>query len=301
MYVTKEKYTPEQAKAFLAEQDAAFDARIDRAAEYVLASGAELLCLAGPSCAGKTTTALKLSARLAKVGVAVTVVSLDDFFYDMDYLVEMSRRKGTALDMDSADAIDLACFADCLAGFVAHEPVQVPIFDFHTHKRSGYRTLTHHKGDLIIFEGIQAIYPEVTSLIRPYGMASIFACPEQEIAVGEQIFDPHIYRFYRRIVRDAQYRASDADRTMQHWRGVRMNEDAHIFPLRDSFEHVVDTSMGYDLHLLTGYLRALVSEVSEESRYYLRALDILNRTAHILPIPAEYLADDSLYREFIRF
>lgn len=301
MYLTKEKYTPEQAKAFLAEQDAAFDARIDLAAEYVLASGAEFLCLAGPSCAGKTTTAIKLTARLAKEGIATTVVSLDDFFYNLDYLVAMSERKGTALDMDSADAIDLACFAECLACFVAHKSTEVPIFDFHTHSRSGYRTLIHQKGNLIIFEGIQAIYPEITRLIKPYGMASIFACPEQPITVGEQIFEPNIYRFYRRIVRDAQYRASDADRTMQHWRGVRNNEDAHIFPLRDQFEHVVDTSMGYDLHLLTGYLRELVSAVGEDSRFYLRALDILNRTAQIEPIPAEYLAKDSLYHEFIKF
>lgn len=301
MYVTKERYTPEQAKELLRASDAEFDARIDRAAEYVVAKGAEFLCLSGPSCAGKTTTAIKLTARLAKHGIGATVVSLDDFFFDMDYLVEMSERKGIALDMDSADTIDLACFAKCLEGFVAHEPVEVPIFDFHTHRRSGYRTLTHKKGDLIIFEGIQAIYPEVTALIKPCGMASIFACPDQPITVGEQIFDPNIYRFYRRIVRDAQYRSADANRTLEIWRGVRNNEDAHIFPLRDQFEHVVDTSMGYDLHVLTPYLRELLSKVSEDSRFYLRALDILNRTASIQPISAEYLTPDSLYREFIKF
>ena len=294
-------YTPEQAMALLRESDARFDARIDRAAEYVIAKGAEFLCLSGPSCAGKTTTAIKLTARLAKQGIGATVVSLDDFFYDMDYLLKMSAEKGTALDMDSADTIDLACFAECLQGFVAHKPVQVPIFDFHTHCRSGYRTLTHKKGDLIIFEGIQAIYPEVTALIKPYGMASIFACPDQAITVGEQIFEPNIYRFYRRIVRDAQYRSADANRTLEVWRGVRNNEDAHIFPLRDSFEHVVDTSMGYDLHVLTPYLRELLPQVSEQSRFYLRAVDILNRISCIQPIPAKYLPTDSLYREFIQF
>ena len=301
MYQTQEQYSPEQAKAFLLQNDAAFDARIDKAVAYVMQKGAPFLCLSGPSCAGKTTTAIKRIARLTEQGVHAPVISLDDFFFDMDYLVEMSKRKGTALDMDSADAIDLAYFATCLQGFVAHKPVQVPIFDFHTHSRSGYRTVTHCAGDIIVFEGIQAIYPEVTALIEPYGMASIFACPEQSITVGDQIFDPNIYRFYRRIVRDAQYRASDAERTMTHWRGVRDNEDAHIFPHKDRFEHHVDTSMGYDLHLLTAYLRELLPAVKEDSRYSLRALDILNRTAGICPIPASYLAKDSLYREFIKF
>lgn len=301
MYITQDRYTPEQAKELLRASDAEFDSRIDNAAQYVLQKGAEFLCLAGPSCAGKTTTAQKLMARLAEHGVGATVVSIDDFFYDMDRLEQMACEKGTALDMESANAIDLVLFEACLQAFVAHKPAQVPVFDFHTHSRSDYREMTHKKGDLIIFEGIQAIYPEVTDLIRPYGMASIFACPDQTITVGEQIFDPNIYRFYRRIVRDAQYRSSDANRTMGLWRSVRNNEDAHIFPLRDQFEHVVDTSMGYDLHLLTGYLRQLLAEVSEESRFYLRALDILNRTSRIQPIPAEYLAPDSLYREFIRF
>ena len=257
--------------------------------------------MSGPSCAGKTTTALKITAKLSEKGIRTHVISLDDFFFDMDYLIEMSRAKGTPLDMDSVDAIDLAAFQQCLNDLTANSSADLPVFDFHSHKRAGYQNLTCEKGDLIIFEGIQAIYPEITGMIQPYGMASIFVCPEQAITVGEQVFEPNIYRFYRRIVRDAQYRSSTATRTLEIWRGVRNNEDANIFPYRNSCEYVVDTSMVYDLHLLTPYLRDLMPTVDDQSRYYLRALDILNRTSNIHPISTKYLADDSLYREFIRF
>ncbi|MBO5843047.1 MAG: hypothetical protein J6R46_08615, partial [Clostridia bacterium] len=137
MHVTNTKYTRKDAIEFLAQSEMEFDKRIDAAVSLILEKHNRFLCLSGPSCAGKTTTAIKLIARLAEQGVHATVISLDDFFFDMDYLVEMSKRKGTALDMDSADAIDLAYFATCLQGFVAHKPVQVPIFDFHTHSRSG--------------------------------------------------------------------------------------------------------------------------------------------------------------------
>ena len=301
MYITNPQYTKEEAIAFLTECDKQFDARVDAAVACLLDKGNRFLCLSGPSCAGKTTTAQKITQKLSLRGITTHVISIDDFFFDMDYLLAMSQKKGVSLDMDSADAIDLDEFAKCLAQIVEHGKAELPVFDFHTHNRGGTRTFVCTKKDLIIFEGIQAIYPEITSLIKPYGMTSIFVCPDQAITVGEQVFEPNIYRFYRRIVRDAQYRSATATRTLEVWRGVRNNEDAHIFPYRNDCDMVIDSTMAYDLHLLVPYLRELMPTVDEESRYYLRALDILNRTAKIEPIPAKYLSEDSMYREFIKF
>ncbi len=301
MHVTNYYYTPEQAALFLAQSDAAFDARITQAVDLIKQRGQRFLCLAGPSCAGKTTTANKITKALQENGVVTHVISIDDFFYDMDYLLAMAKEKGTELDMDSAAALDLACFAKCLSDIVATGKTQLPIFDFHTHNRGGYRDFASNEQDIIIFEGIQAVYPELTDLIAPYGMTSIFVCPETAIAVGDQVFEPNIFRFYRRIVRDAQYRSADAQRTLEVWRGVRSNEDAHIFPHKDACDMIVDSTMAYDLHLLTPYLRELLPQVGEQSRYYLRALDILGRISKIEPISTEYLAKDSLYHEFIKF
>ncbi len=301
MHFTKTHYSKEEAIAFLSECDKQFDEQIDAAVEHILQSNQKFVCLSGPSCAGKTTTALKITSKLAEKGIQTHVISLDDFFFDMDYLLKMSEKKGTALDMDSADAIDLQTFAQCLDELVQKQYTRLPYFDFHTHTRGGFHEFSFKNGDIIIFEGIQAIYPEVTELIRPCGMTSIFVCPDQAITVGEQVFEPNIYRFYRRIVRDAQYRSATAMRTLEIWRGVRNNEDAHIFPYRDNCDITVDSCMAYDLHLLTKYLRELMPTVSEESRYYLRSLDILNRISQIDPIPAEYLQKDSMYREFIKF
>lgn len=301
MHYTQNVYTEQQARDFLAQCDAAFDARIDTAVSYILERKSRFLCLSGPSCAGKTTTANKITSKLSACGVTTHVISIDDFFYNMDYLIKMSETKGTALDMDSPDTIDLETFSSCLKEIVQKGKTKLPVFDFHTHNRGGYRDFCCQENDLIIFEGIQAVYPEVTSLIAPYGMISIFVCPEKSISVGEQVFEPNIYRFYRRIVRDAQYRAANAERTLEVWRGVRSNEDTHIFPHKQNCDLIIDSSMAYDLHLLTPYLRDLLPQVSEQSRYYLRALDILNRTAKIQPISTAYLQPDSLYHEFIKF
>lgn len=301
MHVTKNFYNSEQAAVFLAQSDAAFDMRVAQAVALIKQRGKRFLCLAGPSCAGKTTTANKITQALLKIGVTTHVISIDDFFYDMEYLLAMAKRRGGELDMDSAAALDIECFAKCLFEIVQTGKTRLPIFDFHTHNRGGYRDFTCEEQDVIIFEGIQAVYPELTERIAPYGMTSIFVCPETGITVGDQVFDPNIFRFYRRIVRDAQYRSADAQRTLEIWRGVRNNEDAHIFPHKASCDMILDSTMAYDLHLLTPYLRELLPRVSEQSRYYLRALDILNRISKIEPISVEYLPKDSLYHEFIKF
>ncbi len=301
MHVTKTRYSDQEAVEFLAKCDAAFDKRVDLAVSLILEKRNRFLCLAGPSCAGKTTTANKITQKLGELGVTTHVISIDDFFFDMDYLLAMAQSKGGPLDMDSVAALDLDTFANCLAQIVATNKAELPIFDFTTHNRSGYRSFACGREDIVIFEGIQAVYPELTELIAPYGMTKIFVCPEQSITVGEQTFEPNIFRFYRRIVRDAQYRSADAQRTLEVWRGVRNNEDINIFPYKDTCDMIVDSTMAYDLHLLTPYLRELLPKVDEQSRYYLRALDILNRISKIEPISVKYLHKDSLYHEFIRF
>ena len=301
MHVTQISYTEEQAAAFVAQSDAAFDLRVKQAVSLILQKNRRFLCLSGPSCAGKTTTANKITQKLSEQGVKTHVISIDDFFYDMDYLLAMAQAKGGELDMDSVAALDLNCFDRCLSEIVDTGKTNLPFFDFHTHSRGGYREFTCGEEDVIIFEGIQAVYPELTSLIVPYGVTSIFVCPESAIQVGEQVFEPNIFRFYRRIVRDAQYRSADAQRTLEVWRGVRNNEDANIFPYKETCDITVDSTMAYDLHLLTPYLRDLLPHVNEQSRYYLRALDILTRIARIDPISVKHLQQDSLYREFIKF
>lgn len=301
MHITKTSYSQTEAAEFVKRCDREFDQRIEVAVSHILERHNRFLCLAGPSCAGKTTTANKITKKLGEHGVQTHVISIDDFFYDMEYLLAMAAQKGGELDMDSVAALDLDLFDCCLAQIVQTNKARLPIFDFHTHTRNAYREFSCKPDDIIIFEGIQAVYPELTALIKPYGMTSIFVCPERSITVGDQVFEPNIFRFYRRIVRDAQYRSADALRTLEVWRGVRNNEDANIFPYKQACDMVVDSTMAYDLHLLTPYLRELLPQVSEQSRYYLRALDILNRISKIDPISVQYLQEDSLYREFIKF
>ena len=71
-------------KLFVDTCEAEYNARIEAAADAVLASGRHLVMLTGPSGSGKTTSSNKIAAALRARGVVAQVISLDDFFLDLD-------------------------------------------------------------------------------------------------------------------------------------------------------------------------------------------------------------------------
>ena len=150
---------------FAATCEMGFRRSVNSAADAVLnRPGLRFIALAGPTCSGKTTTAGILADKLSDAGRTVRSVSIDDFFLDREILVAEAEKNGTAVDLDSAKAIDidgLSRFVDCIENGL---PGKMPVFDFGTGRRSGYRDFAPSDNDIFIFEGIQAVYPEVVSL-----------------------------------------------------------------------------------------------------------------------------------------
>ena len=66
MLFTKNNYTKQEARAFVAECERVFDTKIDIAVSVILEKNTRFICLSGPSCAGKTTTAKKIVEKLAE-------------------------------------------------------------------------------------------------------------------------------------------------------------------------------------------------------------------------------------------
>ena len=84
------------------EQD--YAARVQQAAVQVQQSGARVVMLTGPSSSGKTTTAHKLAAALRGAGVESAVVSLDNFFKNVQYYPRLPDGRP---DYESVDALDI--------------------------------------------------------------------------------------------------------------------------------------------------------------------------------------------------
>ena len=85
----------ESAKSFVSHCEIEYESRVYAAAGEVLASGCHVVMLTGPSASGKTTSAHKLAAALERRGCPAQVVSLDNFYLNLnDYPRLPGRHQG---------------------------------------------------------------------------------------------------------------------------------------------------------------------------------------------------------------
>ena len=112
------------------EQD--YAARVQQAAVQVRQSGARVVMLTGPSSSGKTTTAHKLAASLRGAGVESAVVSLDNFFKNVQ---DYPRLPDGRPDYESVDALDIPAILRALASLIETGRAEIPDFDFNREQR----------------------------------------------------------------------------------------------------------------------------------------------------------------------
>ncbi len=280
--------------------DEDFSKRLYSIADKIYDDGVRLVSLSGPTCSGKTTAAEMLARRLEQKGKHVHIVSIDDFYYDREYLHELSSKKGLdGIDYDSVDTIDLPALEAFVEEMYSEDEVHCPIFDFKTGTRTGQRAISATDDDLFIFEGIQAIYPEVSALFASHGFASVYIAPLTSLRWGENEFFPNEIRLMRRIVRDANFRGADAEFTLTLWESVRQNEEKNIFPYAEGCTYKINSTQEYELGILKPFLVNILSPIKEDSRHYGCSRYILGKIAEIQAVDAALIGKESLYREFV--
>ena len=259
-----------------------------------------IVLLSGPSCSGKTTAAKMLADRLDDHGRRVVTVSIDDFYYDRGYLDKLSAQKGVdGIDYDSVDTIDLPYLESFVTELLSNGSALCPTFDFKTGNRNGSREISSDESTVFVFEGIQAIYPEITRLLAPFGTVSAYIAPQTPIRAGESVFLPDEIREMRRIVRDYNFRGASAEFTMTLWESVRRNEDANIFPYVEGCTYRIDSTHEYEIGVLKPYLERILSELCKDSAHYERARAMLGKISSVTPIDASLIEEGSLYKEFV--
>lgn len=290
-----------EIKKYVEECEEAFEAQLDRAVERLNGyPELKLITLSGPTCSGKTTTASKIIRDLADCGKRVELVSIDDFFLGTPTDIRNSFAKDKPeVDFDSVSAIDLEYFKKCTADIFDGRDVILPIFDFKTTSRSGYRCLKAGSYDIIIFEGIQAVYPEITSLLSEHGYISIFTNVWDDISVNGVYFSRRDVRLMRRIVRDYRFRNASLDLTMFLWDGVVKNEDRSILPYAESADIKINSLIPYEINILKDPLCQIIDNIETDSEYYGFAAELKAKFRNIPSFSGEYVPRNSVYREFL--
>lgn len=296
-YCKKNIGSSDKIRSFIGECEADFETRLDASVAQACADRTlKVITLSGPTCSGKTTAAKKLIGELEAIGKKVHIVSIDDFYRDKQRI----PKKDGKPDLDSIDAIDLTEFERFVGNVFAGEPAALPRFDFISGCREGFEIIDPDDDDMFLFEGIQAVYPEITALLRKADRKSIFICVEQGIDVGGSVFMPNDIRLIRRIVRDHNFRGASPEYTFFLWEGVRENEEKNILPYADDCDIRIDSVMPYEINLMVKYLRPLLQTVGKGSPYRAEAERLLAMTDGIVSFDSHMIPDGSLYYEFIK-
>ena len=294
--------------SFIRAWEKKFDDALDEMSHAIsracVEEGVQVIRLSGPTCAGKTTTAAKLTQELQAVGCTVYPISLDDFFYGRDELNERAAEDGS-IDYDSVNALDLSALEGTLHGLLRRGMADVPIYDFMKGDRVGYRTLDVRNipggRPVFLLEGIQAVYPEVIAHLKDIPDRSIFSTVAEGLCIGDRLFAPHEIRLMRRLVRDEAKRNSTPAFSLYLWHSVRANEEACILPYADACDYRVNSLMGFDVHMLAPRLKDIFARhpVPADSPDFAAAMAQLAKLEGIEGVSADLIAPNSLYHEFI--
>ena len=290
--------TPEEAQAYVNLCETQFAERIEEALTSIFTGEpAKIVALAGPTCSGKTTTAVKLTRRIEAFGKRAVVMSIDDFFKDR---ADRNVVEGESPDYDSAAAIDLDYFEAFMKRLNAGLPVLVPHYDFTATGRTSYDEYYPHPDDIYVFEGIQAVYPEVTRLFGARYF-TMFMNVKEDVSCGDSVLNRDELRLLRRTVRDYRFRGATPEFTLHLWEGVRANELTNIFPNAKKRDLTLDSFLDYEPFFLARYAVPLLETVPADSRYRDEAEDLAKRLAAFdCPFMEErMIPQDSVFREFI--
>ena len=287
------------AAAYIAVCEASFENRLRAVCREAAAGGRRILTLAGPSCSGKTTTAEMLKQEFAAIGMHLHTISIDDFYYDRDVLIARSRARGGEIDYDSPETVDVPRFAAVVREITSEPVACVPRFSFREGRRTGMRQIACTPSDAFLFEGIQAVYPELTRYLAGSPYEALFISVESAIEVGGTVFEPREVRFLRRLVRDYKFRATDAENTYTIWQSVLDNENGHIYPNIAPDVTRIDSALAYEVQVIKPFVLEVLDTLPPDSRFAADAAALRAKLAPIAPIPADLVPKNSVFREFI--
>ena len=132
------------------------------------------------------------------------------------------------------------------------EEVEIPCSNFHTGNREWKgRKLKVSDDRIIIIEGIHGLNYKLTKGIDHKINYKIYVSALTHLNIDNHNRIPTSdLRLIRRIVRDYQFRSTDALTTIKRWDMVRRGEDRYIYPFQEQADIMFNSSLAYELCVL---------------------------------------------------
>lgn len=256
-----------------------------------------LIAIAGPSSSGKTTFSNRLRIELMTRGLSPVTISLDNYYLNREDIPTDADGK---IDLEHINTLDIELFNQNMKDLIDGKEVEMPIFDFHVKKRSGFRKLQVTSDNPIIIEGIHALNKLLTKSIPKTQTFKIYISPQLQMNLdNHNPISLTNLRLIRRIVRDKQFRNADAIRTISMWESVRAGEFKWIYPNQEQADYVYNSGLQYELCVLKKYALPTLKEIPNDSEYYITANRLIKFLKYFVDIEDEVVPNNSLLREFI--
>lgn len=280
--------------------EGAHEKRISRIADAIVSrGGVRVVCVAGPSSAGKTTFIKRLKVQLEVVGIYPHEISLDNYYVDRALT---PRDADGEYDYEAFEALRVDVLGDHLASLLRGGTIRSPTYDFKTGQSllDVGPELTIGTDEVLLIEGIHALNPRLLPDLDAAEVFRIFICPLAQLPFDDlSRVRASDVRLLRRIVRDRFRRGADAAANIARWPSVRRGERLHIFPFQSQADAVFDSSLIYEPSVLKVYAERYLLEVPHDHPSYTTAYRLLELLEHFVTIYPDHVPPTSLLREFI--
>lgn len=289
-----------EVERFIHTAEALHEKKLGRIADQITdrQSPIRIVLIAGPSSAGKTTFAKRLSTHLRVNGLKPVTIATDDYFVGetLNPLGEDGKP-----DYEHIEAVDIEAFNRDLRDLVEGRPVPVRRFDFE--KRAPQITkevLTLADDEVLIIEGIHGLNPRLTAMIPASQKFRIYVNALTQLNVdSHNRISTTDNRLIRRLVRDHQFRGYSPLRTLAMWPMVRRGEERWIFPFQHEADATFNSALDYELAVLKPFVEPLLMQVKPDQPEYAESRRLSEFLLNFIPVQEDLVPRNSILREYI--
>ena len=286
----------ENHKSFINECQKEYESKVVKAAKLIARnmSNCPIVLLSGPSGSGKTTIAKDIENILCKKGYEAHTLSMDNYFRSLSNSEKNAVTEGT-LSLEAPSRLDIPLLNEQIEKMINCREVELPVYNFEISKQlpSGI-SLKRKQGEIIIFEGIHALNPNVIS-VDGASTEKIYVSVRTRVKNGGVVLHPSKIRLLRRMLRDKLYRGRSFQKTVERFFEVEQGEKDYIMPYKNFANHHIDTFIPYEMGVYKSILK-------EETTFFKDApvlTDIYEIFKDAEEISPKLVPKNALIREFI--
>ena len=286
----------ENAQKFVLDADENYFSKIREIAQSICDSRDKcpVILLSGPSGSGKTTTAHLLEHYLDYMGCQTHALSMDNYFRSLLPEEKEAARQGT-IDLESPARLDSELLNSQIEDIIACRPVELPVYDFvHSVQLKSGITLERKPGELVIFEGIHALNPDVIT-VPDDKTVRIYISVRTRVVCENHIIHPENIRLLRRMIRDNIHRGRTFSQTCIAAASVKRGEDLYVMPYKHRSTFDIDTFIPYELGIYKSFFRTQLDNILSHGEM----AEIICLLTPALPLCEGLVPEGSLIREFI--